>query len=260
LSVIVDHPVSGVRRLTIDSVARRGALSADILAALVSAVLATPDDVACLVLTGTGTMFCAGYDLKELGSPPSPQHADATVAPEHLELLDVLEGQPLPVVAALNGPAFGGGLELALACDIRVAVPRASMGAPAGRLGLVYSPGGLERLMSELPFAIAADLFLTAGTVTAQRAYELGLVTRIAEPNELQNVALGIATQVAELSPTAVRANRRAIRALRRSRATFDETARTELLKARRDGMGSADFADGVAAFREHRSARFTGC
>ena len=256
----VDHPAPGVRRLTIDNVERRGALSSDIAREIVKVVQASTGDIRCLVLTGTGQMFCAGYDLKELASPPSPAHADATVAPEFFEALDALDRQPLPVVAALNGPALGGGLELALACDIRIAVPEASLGVPAGRLGLVYSPGGLERLMTELPFALAAELFLTAGTINARRGYERRLIGRIVEPEELQASAVATATQIAELAPIAIRANRAALRALRRSMPAFEHEMRAEVLKARSDGMHSADFAEGVAAFRQHRVPRVTGC
>lgn len=258
-TVIADTPARGVRRLRIDNPARRGALSREVLAALQRELAQVAGDVRCLVLTGSGATFSAGYDLRALGAPPDPGEADATIAPDAVRILTLLEDQPLPVVAALNGPALGGGLELALACDIRLAVPDATLGAPAGRLGLVYSPGGLERVLAEVPFAVAADLFLAGGTLTAQRCCELGLVSRIVDPGELQEAAMAVAGRVAELAPLSVQANRRALRALRRAGHRFDEADRRQLQTAREEAMRSQDFAEGLAAFREHRPPRFDG-
>jgi len=256
--VSVDAPVAGVRRIRIGNERHRGALSEDVLSALIVAVRGTPADVRCLILTGTGATFSAGYDLAALTSPPDPAQADATIAPDDVEVLTLLERQPLPVVAALNGPAIGGGLELALTCDLRIAVPSASLGAPAGRLGLVYSPGGLERICAELPFAVACDLFLAGDALTAERGRELGLINRIVDPAELDDAAIAIAQAVAELAPLSVQANREALRALRRSGGVLSAADRERLGHARELGLGSRDFAEGVAAFRERRSPRFS--
>jgi enoyl-CoA hydratase/carnithine racemase len=256
--VVVDVPAAGVRRIRIGNERHRGALSQEVLSALIDAVRGTPADARCLILTGTGSTFSAGYDLAALSSPPDPAHADATIAPDEVEVLTVLEHQPLPVVAALNGPAIGGGLELALACDLRIAVPSASLGAPAGRLGLVYSPGGLERICAEIPLAVACDLFLAGGTLSAERGHELGLINRLVDPSELADTAVAVAQAIAELSPSSVQANREALRALRRAGGVLSAADRERLRHARELALCSRDFAEGVAAFRERRHPRFS--
>jgi enoyl-CoA hydratase/carnithine racemase len=256
-AVTVDEPTPGVRRLRIGNESRRGALSTDVLKALEAGVTDAPADTRCLVLAGSGNTFSAGYDLRAVSSPPDPEHADATIAPERVAILELLDRQPLPIVGAINGPAFGGGLELLLACDIRIAVPSASLAAPAGRVGLVYSPSGFERILAELPHAVASDLFLAGGELSAERAQALGVINQVVWPDQLERAAVAVAQRIAELSPVSVQGHRAALRALRSSARTLPTEDRTRLLQVREQALRGADFAEGVAAFRERRPPRF---
>jgi enoyl-CoA hydratase/carnithine racemase len=121
----------------------------------------------------------------------------------------------------------------------------------------VYSPGGLERICAEIPFAVACDLFLAGGTLTAERGRELGLINQIVDLAELDGVATEVARAVSELAPMSVQANREALRALRRSGGLLSATDGQRLRHARELGLRSRDFAEGVAAFRERRRPRF---
>lgn len=256
--VEIDSPAAGVQRIRIVHPDHRGALSHEVLGGLIRALDQTPRDTRCLLLASCGEAFSAGYDIRALGEPIDVEAAARTIAPDRVELFDALERQPLPVVAALNGPAFGGGLELALTCDLRIAARSATLGAPAGTLGLVYSPGGLERLARELAPGVMAELFLAGTTVSAERAQALGVVCRVVADAELDRESVALAGRVAELAPQSARAHRAALRALRAAATPMSDQARAELYRARLAGLASPDFAEGIAAFREHRPPRFS--
>jgi enoyl-CoA hydratase/carnithine racemase len=256
-TVRIDLPAPGIRRLRIHNEEQRGALSEPVLTALRVGIEEAPADTRCLILAGSGPTFCAGYDLRALGVPPAAEQAEETIAPTSVELFETIESQDLPIVAAVNGPVFGGGIELLFACDLRVAVPGASLHVPAGRLGLVYSPGAIERLNAELPFAIAAELFLTAGGIAAERAAALGLINRIVAPPDLDQASLEVARTVAELARLSVSANRRALRDLRRAAARLTGPDRARFTLQRQASLHSADFAEGVSAFRGRRPPHF---
>jgi enoyl-CoA hydratase len=246
--LVIERPAEGVTVLRIERPARRGALSQVILDALEGAFADATDG--CLVVTGTGEIFSAGYDLSVLGDPIEAEVADASIAPEQVSALDALRACRVPVIAALNGPALGGGLELALGCDVRFAVPGAYLAAPAGRLGLVYSPGGLERVLAGLPASAAAELFVLGRRLAAERAHALGVLTAIVSREDLERTVLDAAAEVLAQAPAAVSANARALRELR---SGASPEVREELAAARRAGMRSPSFAEGVAAFRARR-------
>ncbi len=250
--VELDHPADGVARLTISNPAKRNALDREILEALAAALQDV--DARCLVLTGAGTVFSAGYDIGDL----SPEH----LAEEAAELLThpfeaalaALDAVEVPVVAALGGHAFGGGLELALACDLRVCAAGAKLGMPPARLGVVYSHTGLRRFVDAIGAARTRELFLTARPVGADEALAWGLVNEVVDDVPARSVAL--AAEIAALSPLSVRGNKRVLRALI---PPLDPALEAELHALRDAAFRSEDFAEGVRAFTEKRSPEWRG-
>src|SRR5206468_105542 len=148
---------------------------------LAATVSGLGEDVRCLLLTATGAVFSAGYDLGNLTPERFAERAEALVAHPFNNALEAVERFPFPAVAALNGHTIGGGLELALACDLRVAAAGARLGMPPARLGLVYSHTGLRKFLDAIGGARTRELFLTARLVDAREALGWGLVNEVVE-------------------------------------------------------------------------------
>ena len=168
--------------------------------------------------------------------------------------LAALDAVPVPVVAALGGHAFGGGLELALACDLRVCAPAARLGMPPARLGVVYSHTGLRRFVDAIGAARTRELFFTARPVAAAEALSWGLVNEVAE--DVQGRALTLASEIAALAPLSLRGNKRVLRALE---PAVDRALEAELHALRDAAFRSRDFAEGVRAFTEKRPPHWRG-
>ncbi|MDA0170403.1 enoyl-CoA hydratase/isomerase family protein [Solirubrobacter taibaiensis] len=241
-TVQVDAPADGVARVTIENAAKRNALDAEILEGLAATLPAL--DARCVILTGAGSAFSAGYDIGNL----TPERlADVLIHPFEAALA-ALDDVPVPVIADVNGHAFGGGLELALACDLRVCAPGAKLGMPPARLGVVYSHTGLRRFVDAIGSARTRQLFLTAEPVDAETAQAWGLVNWIGED------AVALAARVAALAPLSLRGNKRVLRALI---PPLDPALEAELEALRREAFASEDFAEGVRGFIEKRPPRW---
>jgi methylglutaconyl-CoA hydratase len=243
--------------ITLNRPQAMNALSQGLVTALRAAVqgLRRETWVRAVVLTGAGDRaFCAGADLKERRTMTSDETRAFLV--ELGATLEELAGFPAPVIAAMNGVAFGGGLELALACDLRLAAEGAEMGLVEVRLGIIPGAGGTQRLARLAGVAVAKELILTGRRITAQRAAELGVVTRVVPAAELASAALRLAAEIAECAPLAVAAAKRAIdqgATLPMGEALAVERARYEAV------LGSDDRNEGLAAFSEKRSPVWRG-
>jgi enoyl-CoA hydratase len=248
----------GIRTLTVDRPEKLNALNAAVLETLDGQLADAQNepDLRCLIITGAGEKaFIAGADINELARLTPLAGRDQAWRGQ--AVLDRLENLPIPSIAAINGYAYGGGLELALACTMRVASENAKMGLPETSLGILPGYGGTQRLARLLGKAKAAELILTAEKgLTAAEAGRLGLVNRVVAPGQALAAAMDLARAIAKNGPIACRYALEAIRrgiemplpeALSYEATLFGLCASTE------------DMKEGMKAFLEKRPPRFTG-
>ncbi|MEU8490172.1 enoyl-CoA hydratase-related protein [Pseudonocardia alni] len=228
---------------------KRNAVDAAMTAGLDEALNTLDDDpdLWCGVLAGDATAFSAGTDLAAGSGGPTPRGGNYGV---------VRRDRRRPLIAAVEGVAYGGGFEIVLACDMVVASTTARFGLPEVARGLVANCGALFRAPRPLPLNIAKQLLVTGRPLDAERAYTLGLVSELVEPGGAEAAALALAAAVCENSPLAVSVS---LRALERVVSESDERGwnATEIASAAIDR--SADRTEGIAAFLEKRPPRWTG-
>ncbi len=244
-------------RLTISNPGKRGALDQEILDAF--AQMLPRLEARCVIITGEGRTFSAGYDIGDLTGAGFADEAEQLVAHPFTAAIDAVEAYPYPTIAALNGHAIGGGLELALSCDLRLAAHQIRLGMPPAKLGLVYSHTGIRKFIDVIGAARTRELFLVGGRINAATAHLWGLVNSVHGSDELAEAALALAREMAANAPLAQRGNKRVIRAVLDGRATLDPEVERELLALRQACFGSQDFREGVRAFAEKRPPEWTG-
>lgn len=260
--LLVDEPVTGVTRLTISNPEKRNALDhpiLDAISATLTELSATESKTRCVIVTGAHGMFSAGYDIGEIPDGEFEERAEALVAHPFTEAIDALEAFPYPTLATLPGHTIGGGLELALACDMRVAKEGIKLGMPPAKLGLVYSHTGLGRFIDAIGAARTRELFLLGGYIEAPTALAWGLVNRVAPPEELDAMSLDIAGELAGNAPLSQAGNKRVIAALLDARGALAADVEAELIELRRASFASADMREGMKAFAEKRPPRWQG-
>jgi enoyl-CoA hydratase len=233
--------------LTLDRPAKRNALDGELCRALAHAV--GDADARAIVLTGAGEKaFCAGFDIDAL---------DGRAEAAFDALIDAVTAARAPLVAALNGGAFGGGCELAATCDLRIAHDGVRLAMPPARLGIVYPARGLARLAALAGESRARHMFLTARPVDARTALGWGLVDEVVPAADVLPRALATAAEMATLAPLAVQGMRRTFEALLRQRAAAGDTP--EIAGLRHAARESQDLAEALVAFAERRAPIFRG-
>jgi enoyl-CoA hydratase/carnithine racemase len=254
----LDRPAPHVARLTIHNPEKRNALDHAILDAIAQAAREL-DDARCLLLTAEGPVFSAGYDIGGLPRDEFAHRAESLVAHPFHDAIEALDAFPYPAVAALNGHAIGGGLELALTCDLRIAAESAKLGMPPAKLGLVYSHTGLRRFIDAIGVARTRDLFFTGRNVGASVALEWGMVNDVVPDAELAERAVAYAAAIAANAPLSLTGNKRVIRELLAAEARLDPEVERELVALREACFRSEDFYEGVRAFAEKRPPEWQG-
>jgi enoyl-CoA hydratase len=238
--------------MTLNRPDQRNAVNAALAAGLAAGLdqLDADDGLSIGVITGAGPGFCAGMDLKAFVAGESPHVAGRGFAgiAEHSALK--------PLIAAVEGFAVAGGLEVALACDLIVAARGARLGIPEVKRGLVAAAGGLLRLPRGLPRNMAMEMALTGDPILAERAAQLGLVNRLADPGEALATALELAEEIAQNGPLALAASKRIL-----TEATDWPEAEFFTRQAEISGpvLGSEDAREGATAFAEKRPAIWKG-
>jgi enoyl-CoA hydratase/E-phenylitaconyl-CoA hydratase len=251
--VIATRPRPGVGLLTINRPDRLNSIDPALNAAMSRALGAFDVDAAvrCIVITGAGPKaFCTGADIPEF-LPLLRANIEAGRDDPQVCGVTHREETGKPLIAAINGLALGGGLEIALACDLRIASSNAKLGLPEIKLGVLAGGGGCTRLPRTVPAALAAEMILTGEPIDAARALQAGLVSRVVEPGELMDVVLQLAETIASRAPQSLRACTRLLR-----RARYAEMA-DALAQERAEFAGvllSADGREGIEAFTARRA------
>jgi enoyl-CoA hydratase len=236
---------------------KRNALSLEMMIALSDTFKNIGDEpgIRAVILTGAGNeAFCAGTDITELTGVDETRAGE--VSERGQALCSQIESCPVPVIAAVNGVAAGGGCELALACHIRIASPNASFSLPETRLGIIAGYGGTQRLAREIGHGLALEMMLTGRRVSADEALRIGLINRIAAERDLLTQAELLAQEISNLAPLAIRACLEAV-----TRGTDLPLAEGLALEAQLFSslFATRDMREGTRAFLEKRPPVFRG-
>jgi enoyl-CoA hydratase len=237
-----------VRLITLNRPEARNAINSALGQALVAAIeeLDSDDGLTAGVLTGAGKGFSAGMDLKAFAAEGMPKGFGQFLQ----------QGSQKPLIAAVEGFALAGGLEIALACDLLVAAKGVKLGIPEVNVGLFAAGGALFRLPTRVPYGVAMEMALTSDPITAEQALELGLVCRLAEPGKAAAAALELAERIARNAPLAVAASKQI---MRQTRGLTEAESWTFQGPLSAKVFTSGDAKEGPRAFAEKRAPKWTG-
>lgn len=246
---------NGILKITINREQKLNALNRDTLKELNQAITEglNEEEVTGIIITGAGEKsFVAGADISEFANFDEKQGRDLASRGQ-TEVFNLIHYAEKPIIAAINGFALGGGLEIAMACHIRIACHTARMGLPEVSLGLIPGYGGTQRLTQLVGRGNAMELILTGNMINAEKALQIGLVNHVVPADEIISKAEEMITDITKRSPRAVAA---AIRAINASLTAGEEGFNIEINEFAKC-FGTADFKEGVAAFLERRQPEF---
>jgi enoyl-CoA hydratase len=239
---------------TIDRQERRNALNGELCTQL-RGYLKESEALRAIVITGAGSAFCSGADLVTRFAAEGDSTTD-TFRPAFEEVLDAIVAHPAPVIAAINGPAMGAGMQLAVACDVRVAALGARMAIPGGKLGILLSSRNIWRLAELIGQGAARDFLLAGRSVVAEEAQHLGLVQYV--EHDALAAALSLAGEIAASAPLTVRGHKQALNLIAEAQ-WLGADARAEIAALETAAFASNDLQEGLAAFAEKRNPNFHG-
>jgi enoyl-CoA hydratase/carnithine racemase len=258
--LLLDRPAEAVARLRISNPERRNALDHEILDTIAE-VLPRLDqgiETRCVLITGAPPVFSAGYDIAAIPEETFERDAEALVAHPFHGAMEAISKYPWPIVAAINGHCLGGGLELAITCDLRICAAGAQLGMPPAKLGLIYGHTGLRKFLDTIGLARTKELFLTGRNVEAERAERIGLVNEVVGDGRLEEASVELAAEIAANAPLSMRGNKHAIDLLV-SNPVLTEQQEAGLIALRESCFSSEDFREGIRAFAEKRRPEWTG-
>jgi enoyl-CoA hydratase/carnithine racemase len=258
--LVLDRPAEAVARLTIDNPERRNALDHEILDGLAEALprLDRGIETRCVLITGAPPLFSAGYDIATIPEETFERDAEALVAHPFHGAMEAIAKHPWPTVAAINGHCLGGGLELAITCDLRICATGAKLGMPPAKLGLIYGHMGLRKFLDTIGLARTKELFLTGRNYEAMRAERLGLVNEVVSDDRFESESMALAAGIAANAPLSMHGNKQAIDLLNAC-PTLTEQQEAGLVALRESCFSSEDFREGIRAFTEKRRPEWKG-
>lgn len=247
---------NGILTLAIDNPAKRNALNPVLLQQILDHLdnAATDPLLRVAIIRGTGDKaFCSGYDIAQLPSPDGGEY-DPSLFDRAMRRIAEF---PLPVIAMVNGHAFGGGAELAMSADIRLGASGIKIGIPPAKLGIVYSEDGIQKFINAAGLSRARWMFFTGEPVDAPTALAWGLLDEVIEGDQLEARVRSLAETIAANAPLSLRGMKRITTRL--AAARLSDTEREEILRWRLEAFMSADMREGQAAFMEKRKPKFEG-
>lgn len=259
-TLALDQPSPGVARITLSRAAELNTLTFELIEELHARLAALrADPPRALILTGSGRAFCGGAHVTYFTEPVSSLYGnhrairDSYVRPI-IEVFDAITALPCPTIAAINGHALGGGMELALACDFRLAAAGVRLGFPEARLGALAGANGVQQLHRIIGRAKALEVLLLAEHLSTDKALELGLLTAVHDESALADAALDFARRFLPLSPIALAETKRAVY---RTESMTLAAAHEVALDAVQIAAAGPEWIEGMSAFRERREPSF---